>query len=213
MADLTATLNNIEAAYLEWRRILSAGTKRGQQESYRLAQQTEYMRAYQNTLIPGLLQTPGYSEAVLSRSIKFHRIPDDLAEGVAKRMERQSILYRGNRRFHIIIGEQVLYNNVGGSDVMDGQLDRIFVATSIPSLLLGILPLQAALPMQLTNFVMFDNRMVTVESIAAELTITQPREIALYSRTFDTLASQSVTGDSARALIRKALETRSTGLR
>jgi hypothetical protein len=55
---------------------------------------------------------------------------------------------------------------------------------------------------------MFDNRMVMVEGTAAELTITQPREVAIYGRAFDVLASQAVTGDAARTLIRRALESR-----
>ncbi|WP_433567190.1 hypothetical protein ACQP1O_19570 [Nocardia sp. CA-151230] len=41
--------------------------------------------------------------------------------------------------------------------------------------------------------------MTTVETITAELTITGPREIAMYGRTFDMLAELSVTGDAARA--------------
>ncbi len=76
----------------------------------------------------------------------------------------------------------------------------------LPRVNFGIVPLNAELPMQLTNFVMFDERRVTVEAITAELTITQPREIKVYHRTFDILAGQSVTGEKARELIRRALE-------
>ncbi|QIS21431.1 Scr1 family TA system antitoxin-like transcriptional regulator [Nocardia terpenica] len=59
------------------------------------------------------------------------------------------------------------------------------------------------------SFAMFDNRLVLVESVSAELRITQPREIALYGRAFDVLANQAVTGETARELIRKALDMRS----
>lgn len=58
----------------------------------------------------------------------------------------------------------------------------------------------AEIPMQTTNFVMFDNRMVLVETITAELTITQQREIAQYGHVFDALAELAVVGDSARAV-------------
>lgn len=208
LSDLTATLNNVDSAHMEWRRILSSGTKRGQEDSLRLERQTQLMRMYQPILVPGLLQTPPYAEAILSRTIDFHRVPNDLNEGVAKRMARQNILYSGRCRFHLILGEQVLYNNVGGVDVMTEQLDRLLAALSLPGLTLSILPTTATLPMQITNFVMFDNRMVTVEAVSAELTITQPREIALYGRTFDILADQSKTGTAARELIRKAMESR-----
>lgn len=212
LPDLVASLRNIDSAYREWRRTLSGGTKQKQHEILRLMQQSAVLRVYQPSLIPGLLQTAEYAAAILRRSIKFHEIPDDLDEGVAKRIERQQVLYRDERRFHLLTGEQALYNNVGGDAVMRGQLDRLLAAMGLPRVTFGIVPSSAELPMQLTNFVMFDERRVTVEGITAELTITQPREIKMYHRTFDDLAGQSATGDAARALIRNALETRSAGL-
>ncbi|MEV6325906.1 helix-turn-helix transcriptional regulator [Nocardia sp. NPDC051787] len=208
VADLLATARNIEAAYLEWRRVLNTGTKRRQHTSVKLAEQTKLMRIYQPTLIPGILQTVEYARAILGRSIGFHHIPDDLDAGVAKRLERQQLLYKGDHRFHIVIAEQSLLTTVGNDGVMIGQLDRLLAANGLPRVVFGIIPATAELPMQVTNFVMFDNRMVMVEGITAELTITQPGEIAIYGRTFDILASQSVTGDAARKLIGAALDKR-----
>ncbi|NNH73159.1 hypothetical protein HLB23_25430 [Nocardia uniformis] len=40
-----------------------------------------------------------------------------------------------------------------------------------------------------------------METITAELTTAQPREIALYEKTFCTLTEQAVIGDAARTLI------------
>ncbi|MEV5652740.1 Scr1 family TA system antitoxin-like transcriptional regulator [Nocardia sp. NPDC052254] len=78
----------------------------------------------------------------------------------------------------------------------------------LPRVLLGVVPANSEWLTPATNFVMFDDRMVLVEAITAELKVTQPREIQLYRRAFDTLAGRSVTGDRARDLIRKALEGR-----
>ncbi|MBF6239115.1 helix-turn-helix domain-containing protein [Nocardia otitidiscaviarum] len=206
--DLVATLRNIDAAYREWRRTLSGGTKQKQHEILRMMRQSAIMRVYQPSLIPGLLQTTEYAYAILRRSIRFHNIPDDLDEGVSKRMERQQILYQGERRFHILMGELALYNSVGGDSIMLGQLDRLLATTVQPRVSFGIVPMDTELPMQLTNFVMFDERRVTVETISAELTISQPREIRLYHRTFDTLAKKSMYGSEARALIQRAINAR-----
>lgn len=118
------------------------------------------------------------------------------------------LLYRGNRRFHIVVAEQVLLTPVGDESTMTGQLDRLLAVIGLPRVLLGIVPADSGLPMQMTNFVLFDDRMVTVETVAAELTITQPREISTYGRAFDALAARAVTGDKARRLIGKALDTR-----
>lgn len=210
LADLIATARNIEAAYVEWRRVLHAGTRRRQHVSVKLTEQSKVLRIYQPSLIPGILQTAEYAHAMLRRSIDFHRIPDDLDAGLAKRLERQQLLYKGDRRFRVLIGEQAMYTTVGNDSVMTGQLDRLLAVMGLPRVVFGIIPATAELPMQTTNFVIFDDRMVMVEAMTAELTITQPREIALYHRAFETLAGRSVTGAAARELIHTALERRHT---
>ncbi|MGW4243085.1 helix-turn-helix domain-containing protein [Nocardia sp. NPDC004722] len=211
LPDLIATLRNIEAAWLEWRRVLGTGTKRRQQASIRLEAGTEVMRVYHPFLIPGLLQTAEYAEGVLRSVIEFQQVPDDIDEGVSKRMERQQILYRRNHRFHFVIAEQALRTTVGDGRTMTGQLDRLLAVLGMPRVVLGIVPTESPYRVSMTNFTIFDNSRVMVETVTAELTVTQPREIAQYGRAFDVLAGQSVTGEGARTLIRNALETRSNG--
>ncbi|MBH0776685.1 hypothetical protein [Nocardia bovistercoris] len=47
------------------------------------------------------------------------------------------------------------------------------------------------------QLILYDNRMVLVEAITAELTITQPREIAQYGRVFESLSRQAVVGNAS----------------
>jgi transcriptional regulator with XRE-family HTH domain len=208
VADLVATVRNIEAMYIEWRRMLGTGTRRRQQASRNLEAKTRLMRWYEPLLIPGILHTAEYAEAVMRRVIEFYDIPDDLDAGVAARMERQQILYRGNHRFHFIITHQALLTTVGDSNVMMGQLDRLLAVMSLPRVILGIIPTLADYRVPTNQFIMFDNRLVHVETISAELTISQPREIALYMKVFETLTKQTVSGNEARALINAALDQR-----
>jgi hypothetical protein len=51
------------------------------------------------------------------------------------------------------------------------------------------------------GFWVFDSERVLVELVTAEITVTQPREITLYERTFAALAEMAVYGGPARALI------------
>ncbi|WP_174187715.1 helix-turn-helix domain-containing protein [Nocardia barduliensis] len=208
LADLLATLHNIDAAYLEWRRVLGTGLKRRQQKSLELEAGATFIRDYQPQIIPGLLQTAEYAEAKLRRGIEFHQVPDDVDDAVSKRMERQRVLYQRDHRFHFLIAEQALYTTVGTDGVMIGQLDRLASILGMPRVTLGIVPAMAEALVVSTNFAMFDNRLVMVEGTAAELTINQPREIATYGRAFNTLAGQSVTGEAVRKLIRTALDRR-----
>ncbi|MFE9583075.1 helix-turn-helix domain-containing protein [Nocardia sp. NPDC006044] len=212
LPDLLATLHNIDTAYLEWRRILATGLKRRQQKSIQIEADTKDIRVYQPQIVPGLLQTAEYAEAKLKRGIEFYRIPNDLAEAVATRMERQRILGRRDHRFHFVIAEQALYTTVGDSDVMMRQLDRLASLTAVARMTLGIVPASAEALVVSSNFAMYDNRLVMVEGTAAELSITQPREIAIYGRAFDILAKQSITGKQARALIDTALKRRQEGV-
>ncbi|MGW0247740.1 DUF5753 domain-containing protein [Nocardia goodfellowii] len=203
-------MRNIEAAYLEWRRVLGTGTKRRQQVSVKLETETEFMRWFEPFLIPGLLQTAEYAEEILRSVINFYKTANDLEQGVSKRMERQQVLYRRNHRFHFVITEQALHTTVGSDHTMIGQLDRLLAVASMPQVTLGIVPARTRYDVPISNFIMFDNRLVMVETVTAEMTITQPREIALYGRAFKTLAGQSVTGDAARALIMTELKVRDT---
>jgi len=209
VADLIATLRNVEAAYLEYKRINAAGLRQPQRMRAKLEAETRFTRWYEPCLVPGPLQTPDYVSGVMRKVTDFYEIPaGDFDAAVAKRLERQRILYNGNHRFHFILAEQVLHTTVGDNDVMRAQLDRLLIAMSLPRVVIGIIPTDASYEVPTTNFVMYDTQRVLVETIAAELTITQPREIALYERTFQALAKQAVVGKAARALMVSELERR-----
>ncbi|MGH3826447.1 MAG: helix-turn-helix domain-containing protein [Pseudonocardiaceae bacterium] len=205
--DLIATVRNIESMYTEWRRVLRAGTRRRQQASLSLEAQTGLFRWYEPVLVPGLLHTVEYATAVMAQVIAVYQIPDDLADGVAARMQRQHILYQGNRRFHFILAHQALLTTVGDTDVMLGQLDRLLTFIALPRVRLGIIPATAAYQVPTNQFIMFDERLVHVETISAELAINQPREIALYAKTFHQLSAQAVYGQEAKEMINARLAT------
>lgn len=209
VAELVAMVRHVEAMYVEWRRALSAGTRRRQRAQRSFESGARSLRWYEPSLVPGILHTAEYAAAVLRRVIDFYEIPDDLDAGVAARMERQQVLYRGNRRFHFLLAQQALSTMVGGLDVMLGQLDRLLAIIALPGTTLGVVPADAEYLAPITNgFIIYDNRLVHVETISAELTINQPREIALYVRAFDGLARQAVYGTAARSLIASALDER-----
>ena len=155
--------------------------------------------------MPGLLHTADYAAAVMRRVIDFYDIPDDLDAGVAARMERQQILYSGQQRFHFILAQQALWTVVGNADVMTGQLDRLLSVLSLTRVSLGVLPARSPYRAPTNQFIMFDDRMVQVEAISAELTITQPREVVLYAKAFQEISKLAVYGKRARGLIAHAL--------
>jgi len=139
--DLIATVRAIESMYLEWRRALCSGMKHGQKARIPLYGRTKLFRAYEPGLVPGLFQTAEYASVIVARAIEFNQIPNGLNEAVAARMERQQVLYTGDRRFLVVLDEQALRTRVGdATGVMAGQLDRLLAVISLHRISLGIIP-------------------------------------------------------------------------
>ncbi len=136
-------MRSIETQFAEWRRIVRSGTRRRQQASAAVYERTRLFRIYEPAVVPGLLQTREYAMAVLSSFIDFVRVPDDAEEGAAARLERQRVLTHGDRRFHMVLGQQALHTNVGGAEVMAGQLEHLLAMLKLPRLRLGIIPFDA----------------------------------------------------------------------
>ena len=88
---------------------------------------------------------------------------------------------------------------------MAGQLDRLLTVQGLAKVSLGIIPRTARFDVLANSFIIFDDAKVMVETISAELTITQGREIALYVKAFQALSAQAVYGAAARSLIVAAL--------
>jgi hypothetical protein len=123
--------------YLEWRRQTRAGMKHLMQAAVPLYERTKLFRIYEHYVIPGLFQTAEYSAAILAYFVKFLEIPDDIDAAVEARMERQRVIYSGDRRFVVVLAEEAVRARVGSIDTMAGQLDRVLAVMSLPRVSLG----------------------------------------------------------------------------
>ncbi|MFD9583039.1 transcriptional regulator, partial [Streptomyces griseus] len=56
------------------------------------------------------------------------------------------------------------------------------------------------------TFHLYDDTLVSVELLSAQVNITQPSEIGLYLKAFEQLRGMAVYGAEARALIVKAID-------
>jgi hypothetical protein len=191
---------------IPWQQRLSTGTEDIQNEVVSLYQQTRHSQAYVPDMIWGTLQTEAYAAVILRKVVDFLDVPDDVPAGVAKRMERQQVLYDGEHHYDVILGEQSLYTNVGGPEVMRGQLERLVREITLPSLNLGILPATAEVGMvPASGFSIYDGKRVNYELVSTGVDITDPAELALHNKAFGLLSSAARYGADARELIEKAL--------
>ncbi|MFG2847382.1 DUF5753 domain-containing protein [Kitasatospora sp. NPDC048296] len=200
--DLIATARAVESMYLEWRRLHKTGMRKVQEDFYKLHGETAVCRVYVSNVVPGFFQTPAYATALMRSITDFQGTPDDVTEAVAARVARSRFLYEGNHRFVVLMEEWVLRSGVGYTNTMVGQLSHLLDVMRLPSVSLGIIPLGAARTIwPLEAFYLYDERQALVETLTAEVNITQPRELADYARAFGGLASSAVYGPSAQSLI------------
>ncbi|WP_282206029.1 helix-turn-helix domain-containing protein [Kitasatospora fiedleri] len=205
--DLIATLRAVALMYREWRQAHRAGMRRAQEESLTRHQETSVCRAYVSNVFPGFLQTAAYATALLRAITVFQQTPDDVAAAVAARLERGRLLHDPRHRFVVLIEETVLRYRIGDAAAMADQLGHLLAVMPLPAVSVGVIPSTAQRTMwPLEAFYLFDTAQASVETLTAEVTVTQPRELADYHRAFAELAKMAVHGAAARALVTAAID-------
>ncbi|MER5213715.1 helix-turn-helix transcriptional regulator [Streptomyces sp. NPDC002838] len=205
LPELTGRLRTLETHYAAWRRQLAAGV-RARQEAWQATEDTAgTIHNFESACIPGLLQTAEYARHMFHRTTTLHRTPSDIEAGVNARMQRQQALYTPGRDFRFLIWEAALHTILCPREVMAGQLDRLAGVFGMATVQLGIVPLGADLTVVPTHgFWLFDDQLVMVETIGAELRLTDQTEVALYQTVWGELERAAVTGSQAYRLIARA---------
>lgn len=206
-ADLIATSRAVELMYQEWRKLHRNGMRQVQEDSLVQHEGSTMCRAYVSNVVPGFLQTEAYATALMRSITDFQGTPDDVADAVAARLERGRLLHEGNHRFVVVAEETVLRYRIGDPEAMVGQLMHLLAVMPLPSISLGIIPFSAQRRIwPLEAFYLFDDQEAAVETLTAEISVVQPRELADYHRAFAELAKMAVHGASARALLASAID-------
>lgn len=193
--------------FLEWRRLFRDGLYAVQQRRNRIHARAERYRAYSCWLIPGALQTPDYAERVFRIVQQRDALIDDIDQAVAARLERRDRITNGRGTYAFILEEHVFRTGPATPDVMAGQLQDLLYMSARPNVSIGIIPAKPGRERwPVESFWIYDSEQVIVELVSGSLTVTQPREVAAYARTFADLAAIAVIGAQARALIRSAID-------
>ncbi len=104
------------------------------------------VRAYEATLVPGLLQTPEYSQAVAVGDAFEHTATEGQGEDmdikINVRLARQQRLRdRPPLHLHAIIDENVLRRGIGGPEVMSRQLRHMHEVSRLRNVTLQVVPI------------------------------------------------------------------------
>src|SRR5216683_1395274 len=140
-------------AYLE--RLARESNKRGWWQDYGdtippyyadfigLEADASYIKTWEPTAIPGLLQTPEYARAIMLANPAMIS-PDKLDNFLSVRRERQSRLEDGTGvRFDAVVWEAALLTTVGDAAIQKAQLERLADLTKRPNISVQVLPLEA----------------------------------------------------------------------
>ncbi|MGW3045792.1 helix-turn-helix domain-containing protein [Kitasatospora sp. NPDC001159] len=182
-----------------WRIYRRTGLHKHQEEIRAIEAQTELLRVFQASCIPGLLQSPEYVRAVQQNS----EISDDsLEKMIGARMRRQEVLYDRRRTFQFLVTESVLRWRLIQPAMMATQLDKLVAISRMSNVDIGVVPLAAPMPeLPTCSFVLFDERLAIIEIPHAEITTREPRDVEQYIRKFNSFNGVALKGDAMRGMV------------
>jgi transcriptional regulator with XRE-family HTH domain len=163
---------------------------------------------YQAQVVPGLLQTAEYANAVMQADAV---LPNREAAGqrVAVRMARQAVLTRDPPpQLWVILDEAALRRPVGGNGVMRRQLRRLVEASERPMVTLQVLPFAIGAHRALAgSFVIMeflgdsDPPLVYSEGMTGGVFRHRSAELRSYSMSFEALRGVALPAEKSVAFI------------
>jgi transcriptional regulator with XRE-family HTH domain len=155
-------------------------------------------------LVPGLLQTAAYARALIS--IPAAAPPPDVERRIELRVRRQQLLDRPHPpRLHVLLDEAALRREVGGPEVLAGQLDHLAALGRRDHVTLQVVPFgaggYAALGVMFTLFGFADpadTHVVYLEQLTGNTLLEAGADVSRYTAAFAESAARAL--DPARTL-------------
>lgn len=161
----------------------------------RLERAAGLVRSWQPAIVPGVLQTSGYT-AALAGDV-------DPAWWVARR-ERLALLDEPHRMWHQVVSEAVLRWGLGSREIMAEQIQHLIEISDRPNVRFGIVPLDTvhavAAP---AAFHLFDDVACDATQLGTSF-VDDPSDAAHYRQLFDRLDTIALYDDAARAVLVRA---------
>ncbi|WP_328459927.1 helix-turn-helix domain-containing protein [Streptomyces sp. NBC_00448] len=165
-------------------------------------------RSMENSVVPGLLQTPAYARA-LTRDVMPQLTEREVDALVDVRIARQAVLRQDPPlELWAVLDESVLRRWVGGPEVMAEQLLRLREAMELPQVRLQVLPFAAGGHQGVTNsFVIFsfpriaDLDVVVVDHLTSSLYVDRKEDIAAYGAAFARLSGRALHREESAEMI------------
>lgn len=169
------------------------------------------LRLFEHSLIPGLFQTEDYARATLAAHP--HTSADVVEERVAARLARQEILTREDPPppiLWVLLDENVLRREVGGSKVMHDQLGHLAEMARRPTIAVQVIPSSVVHPGLHGAFAIAElpdmPAIVYLETARGGQTIEDPAVASDLGVRFDALRTEALAGSASVSLIEKVMD-------
>ncbi|MEU8992836.1 helix-turn-helix transcriptional regulator [Streptomyces sp. NPDC048558] len=166
---------------------------------------------YENHVVPGLLQTPDYTRALIANGLPGAS-REEVERRVRLRLERQRVV-RGSHRPDIIVmlDEGILLRPVGGPAVMSRQLTHLIELSHQEGINIRIVPFECSASVApsypITHLTFGDggpSELVYVELIDSAMYLSRGAEIEQYRQVLLNLLSESARMKESRARLEQA---------
>jgi transcriptional regulator with XRE-family HTH domain len=173
------------------------------------------IREYQQTFIPGLLQTPEFVQARTTAAAALEAL-DGTVEGLlAGRAGRQRMLRRpGAPSYEVIVDELAVRRLAAPPDVVKKQLFHLATAgNGRPAISLRVLPVDARLDAYAVPRCAFsiytypdpgDPAVVAIDTVTSDLVLTDPAQVASYDQLYARLTAAALSPAGSLDLLTRA---------
>ncbi|WP_405798073.1 helix-turn-helix domain-containing protein [Streptomyces sp. NBC_01506] len=167
------------------------------------------LRVYEPQVVPGLLQTRGYAEALITGALP-ETAPTDVEKRVSVRIRRQERINAPEQplRLWAVIDESALRRVVGGKQLMREQLEFLVELSQLPHVTVQVLPFgMGAHPGISGHYAILefpdatDSSVVYIEGVTSDLYLEKANDVQKYSVMYEHLRAQALNADQTREFI------------
>ncbi|WP_069174482.1 helix-turn-helix domain-containing protein [Streptomyces griseus] len=169
----------------------------------------ESLRVYEPQMVPGLLQTRSYAEALITGALP-EAPPSEIEKRVNVRARRQDRVNAPDHplRLWAVIDESALRRLVGGKQVMREQLEHLVEQSLLPHVTVQVLPFEmGAHPGINGQYAVLefpdaaDSSVVYIEGVTSDLYLEKANDVQRYSVMYEHLRAQALNADQTRLFI------------
>ncbi|MFF4352035.1 helix-turn-helix domain-containing protein [Streptomyces sp. NPDC001530] len=167
------------------------------------------LRVYDPQVVPGLLQTRPYAEALIAGALP-ETAPGDIDKRVQVRLKRQERISAPDNplRLWTVLDEAALRRTVGNRSLMRDQLEHLVEQSQLPHVTVQVIPFDmGAHPGLNGQYAILefpdaaDSSVVYIEGVTSDLYLEKANDVQKYSVMYEHLRAQALNVDQSRQFI------------